>query len=85
MKPLIFSQTSSSATFTGPVDSDYLKHDTAPSTSIVWSPCGQEGMLNVNSQVRLTSSNSSATGLLTTDSIDAKFTQIVYVSWQTCT
>jgi hypothetical protein len=77
-------QTSSSAEFKGPLTGDYLKHDEAPSTSVVWSPCGQEGMLNVNSQVRLTSSVTAAKGLLTTDSIDAKFTQIVYVAWQTC-
>jgi hypothetical protein len=42
-------------------------------------------MLNINSQVRLTSTNPSATGLLTTDSTDLKFTQVVYVQWQKCT
>jgi hypothetical protein len=41
-------------------------------------------MLNINSQVRLESSVSSATGLLTTDSTDLKFTQVVYVQWQKC-
>lgn len=64
---------------------DYLKHDTADLTSVVWSPCGTTGMLNVNSQVRLTSTNSSATGILTTDSTDLKFTQVVYVQWRKCT
>lgn len=63
---------------------DYLKHDEAPSTSTIWSPCGQEGLLNVNSQIRLTSTDSKAQGLLTNDSIDAKFKQIVYVNWQKC-
>jgi len=78
-------QTSSEADFSGPISSDYLKSDSANSTSVIWSPCGAEGMLNVNSQVRLTSNSSKSTGLLTTDSIDAKFTQVVYVSWQPCT
>jgi hypothetical protein len=43
-------------------------------------------MLNVNSQVRLsnTSKNPKAEGLLTTDSTDLKFTQVVYVQWQKC-
>lgn len=41
-------------------------------------------MLNINSQIRLTSSNSQATGLLTTDSTDLKFSQVVYVQWQKC-
>lgn len=71
--------------FVGPVDSDYLKYDTADSTPVIWSPCGAEGMLNINSQVRLTSTNSSSSSLLTTDSPYAKSTQIVYVNWQTCT
>lgn len=70
----------------GPVNGDYLKHDEADNTSVVWSPCGANGMLNINSQVRLTGSSSypKATGLLTTDSTDLKFTQVVYVQWQKC-
>ena len=67
------------------MNGDYTKHDEADNTSIVWSPCGQKGMLNVNSQVRLESKDSKATGLLTTDSTDLKFTQVVYVQWQKCT
>ncbi|KAF2662025.1 hypothetical protein K491DRAFT_700703 [Lophiostoma macrostomum CBS 122681] len=78
-------QTSTQYDFVGPLTGDYLKHDQADSTSVVWSPCGTEGMLNVNSQIRLTSSATAATGLLTTDSTDLKFTQVVYVQWQKCT
>ncbi|KAF1936580.1 hypothetical protein EJ02DRAFT_459422 [Clathrospora elynae] len=78
-------QTSTSYVFDGPTNGDYLKHDEADNTSIVWAPCGTDGMLNINSQVRLTSTNNSATGLLTTDSTDLKFTQVVYVQWQKCT
>ncbi|KAF1955096.1 hypothetical protein CC80DRAFT_517280 [Byssothecium circinans] len=78
-------QSSTQYVFKGPVTGDYLKHDEANSTSIVWSPCGSTGMLNINSQVRLTSgTSSSAQGLLTTDSTDLKFTQKVYVQWQAC-
>jgi hypothetical protein len=77
-------QTSTTYKFEGPTNGDYLKHDEADSTSIIWSPCGAAGMLNINSQVRLETSNSKATGLLTTDSTDLKFTQVVYVQWQKC-
>lgn len=44
-------------------------------------------MLNINSQVRLSGpgNDPKATGLLTTDSTDLKFTQVVYVQWQKCT
>lgn len=77
-------QTVTETQWVGPYDQDYLLHDEADSTSIVWSPCGQNGALNINSQVRLTSTNSNATGLLTTDSLDASFRQIVHVRWQPC-
>lgn len=63
---------------------DYELVDQANSTSIVWSPCGESAMLNINSQLALTSSNASASGFLTTDSIDTSFVQQVYIQWQTC-
>ncbi|KAF2679872.1 hypothetical protein K458DRAFT_313346 [Lentithecium fluviatile CBS 122367] len=80
-------QSSTEYNFVGPVNGDYLKHDQADSTSVVWSPCGANGMLNINSQVRLAQASgyTSAQGLLTTDSTDLKFTQVVYVQWQKCT
>lgn len=78
-------QSSSQATFTGPLTGDYKKSDNVDQASTVWSPCGAEGALNVNTQVRLTSTNKKNTGLLTTDSIDAKFTQVLHFQWQTCT
>ena len=78
-------QASTETDFTGPMDQDYLIHDEADNASLGWSPCGAEGTLNINSQVRLTSTNASSTGLLTTDSVDTKFTQILYVKWQSCT
>lgn len=81
-------QTTTEYTFNGPITGDYLKHDEADSTSVVMSPCGSKGnLLNINSQVRLTSasSTSKASGLLTTDSTDLKFKQVVYVNWQKCT
>ncbi|KAF2748499.1 hypothetical protein M011DRAFT_476503 [Sporormia fimetaria CBS 119925] len=78
-------QSSTEYNFVGPLTGDYLKSDKADSTSIVWSPCGADGNLNINSQVRLSSTDSKATGLLTTDSTDLKFSQVVYVQWQKCT
>lgn len=78
---LTYRQTSTEYDFVGPVDGDYLKYNTADSTPAIWSPCGAEGMLNINSQVRLISTNSSSSSLLATDSPYAKSTQIVYVNW----
>ena len=66
------------------MDKDYLLHDEADSTSVVWSPCGENGALNINSQIRLTSTNERARGLLTADSLDASFRQLVHIKWQEC-
>jgi hypothetical protein len=66
------------------MSSDYLITDNVPFTSTVWSPCGTALPLNINSQVRLTSTSPSATGLLTDDSIDGHITYVVGIQWQKC-
>ncbi|KAM5443274.1 hypothetical protein MferCBS31731_001595 [Microsporum ferrugineum] len=78
-------QTSTSTTWNGPLDKDYILHDEANQTSTVWSPCGANGALNINSQVRLTATDRNARGILTNDSVDTSFKQIVHVRWQQCT
>jgi hypothetical protein len=77
-------QVSSQTSFTGPVSTDYSVSDNVPFTSTIWSPCGQALPLNINSQVRLTSTKSSATGILTDDSIDGHIKFVVGVQWQKC-
>ncbi|RDL33797.1 Uncharacterized protein BP5553_08165 [Venustampulla echinocandica] len=77
-------QASTSTTFKGPISSDYLVEDAIPFTSTIWSPCGAALPLNINSQVRLTSTNSASSGLLTQDSVDGKVSFVVGVQWQTC-
>ncbi|KAI1840045.1 hypothetical protein JX265_013531 [Neoarthrinium moseri] len=78
------SQVSSTQTLTGPYDDNYLKTDQFGLQSTVWSPCGEEGLLNVNSEVRVTPLNTNNSALLTVDSTDFKFTQIHYLQWQQC-
>jgi len=77
-------QVATSTTFTGPTDGDYEISDSIPFTSTILSPCGASLPLNVNSQVRLTSTVSTATGILTDDSIDGTITFVVGVQWQAC-
>jgi len=78
-------QVSSSTTFKGPISDDYEIADTIPFTSTIFSPCGAALPLNVNSQVRLTSTNSKNSGILTHDSIDGTIKFQVGVQWQKCT
>ncbi|KAK3375553.1 hypothetical protein B0T24DRAFT_571831 [Lasiosphaeria ovina] len=77
-------QVSSTLTIKGPYDDNYLKTDQFGIESTVWSPCGVEGLININSEVRLTPQDAVKPALLTVDSTDLKFTQVHYLQWQTC-
>jgi len=73
--------------FTGPEDTDYLVTDKLEQASLVWSPCGTEGLLNINAQVQVAANSSApakAAGQLTVDSIDTKVKQIYSIQWQKC-
>ncbi|KAF3906290.1 hypothetical protein ABW20_dc0102996 [Dactylellina cionopaga] len=76
-------QTSTQSDLKGPQSADYSYTDNIDQVSAVWSPCGAEGLLNINSQVRITG-DVTKPGLLTTDSVDGKFTQIIGLSWRKC-
>ncbi|KAG9237230.1 hypothetical protein BJ875DRAFT_173293 [Amylocarpus encephaloides] len=77
-------QTTTSTSFKGPIDGNYEAVDNVALTSTVWSPCGANQALNINSQVRLTAANAAARGQITDDSIDGKITFVVGVQWQKC-
>ena len=77
-------KSSTGTTWKGPFTGNYLVHDTADTASLVWSPCGANAMLNINSQIALTSTDSKAQGLLTTDSTDLSFKTLIYIQWKAC-
>jgi hypothetical protein len=58
-------QVASTLTINGAYDDNYLKTDTFGLESTVWSPCGEEGLLNINSEVRVTPISTNNTALLT--------------------
>lgn len=64
--------------------STYTKVDQVPSTATVYSPCGASGILNINSRISLTSTKTSATGLITDDDATVAFTQQLNLQWQKC-
>lgn len=81
-------QSSLSSYFNGPTSppegKDYLITDKFAVESRVWSPCGANLPLNINSQLSLSSKDKKASGLLTTDSQDFKFAQIYHIEWRRC-
>jgi hypothetical protein len=64
----------------------YTKVDIVENASIVWSPCGATGILNINNRIALTApSGSTAAGEMSDDDATVAFTQKVLVQWRQCT
>ncbi|KAK3367344.1 hypothetical protein B0T24DRAFT_682478 [Lasiosphaeria ovina] len=62
----------------------YTKSDKIPTASYIFSPCGANGILNINNRIALTSSNSTAIGEVTDDDATVAFTQQININWRTC-
>ncbi|KAF2395601.1 hypothetical protein EJ06DRAFT_517786 [Trichodelitschia bisporula] len=62
----------------------YTKHDVVAAASVVWSPCGETGILNVNNRIWLTALNRNQRGSLSDDDATVSFTQQVHIIWQAC-
>ncbi|KAL0571237.1 hypothetical protein V5O48_010725 [Marasmius crinis-equi] len=80
-------QSEATSTLTGPVDGkNYVYRDEFNLTPTIYSPCGEDTVLNINSQVRVDNSgNRKGYGFVTDDSIDASITQTFNFQWLTCT
>ncbi|KAE9372135.1 hypothetical protein N431DRAFT_558038 [Stipitochalara longipes BDJ] len=65
----------------------YDKVDTVKSASVIWSPCGANGILNINNRISLAlekGAPSTAAGELSDDDATVSFTQQVNLAWQPC-
>jgi hypothetical protein len=62
----------------------YTKQDQIPTASIIWSPCGANGILNINNRIGLTSTNTTAFGSITDDDATIALTQQLNVQWRSC-
>jgi len=69
--------------FYGPTERDYQIRDTLGLDAVVWSPCGANRALNMNTQVRVTASGRQR-ALLTVDSIDGELKHIYGIQWRRC-
>jgi hypothetical protein len=73
-------------TLSGPRVGDYQIRDSLGIDALVWSPCGAQRALIINSSVRLVnhSGSSSARGVMTTDSINGTVKHIYSLQWRRC-
>ena len=62
----------------------YTKQDNIENSSIVWSPCGANGLLNINSRIALTSRDPQAAGEFSNDDATVHFQQKLYLQWRRC-
>lgn len=64
----------------------YTKNDKIPTASYIWSPCGANGILNINNRIALTSTNSTASGEVTNDDATIGLGQQLNVklNWRQC-
>ncbi|KAJ7579062.1 hypothetical protein C8J56DRAFT_1059304 [Mycena floridula] len=81
-------QSEATSTLKGPVEgegADYIYRDEFNLTPTIYSPCGEDTVLNINTEVRIdNSANPKGSGFITDDSIDAGITQTFNFQWLTC-
>jgi hypothetical protein len=69
----------------GVFEDNYEIQDTLGLNALVWSPCGLERALNVNTEVRLDNrKNKKGSGIITTDTIDGELEHIYGIRWRRC-
>jgi hypothetical protein len=62
----------------------YTKTDKIENASVVWSPCGANGILNVNNRIALTANDNRLQGEITNDDATIKFQNQVRLVWRRC-
>jgi hypothetical protein len=62
----------------------YTKNDKIPTASFIFSPCGANGILNINNRIALTTTNNTASGEITDDDATIAFTQQININWRQC-
>ncbi len=69
----------------GPTDQNFTIRDTLGLEALVWSPCGAQRALNINTQLTVDNSRASwSHGLITTDSIDGQLKLLYGIQWTRC-
>ncbi len=71
-------------TFTGPLNSDFSISDSLVATSLVWSACGAQTNLRINSSMMSQSNPQMDQSLGSVDSADISSGLIYHVQWRRC-
>ena len=74
-------------TFPGPMSDNWQATDRAEVGSIVYAPCGEQRLFNINTELRVlagTSNMRKTTSFMSMDSTDASFSTKYHFSWKKC-
>lgn len=77
-----------SHTIPGPFNNDWQTTDTADIASVSWYPCGEQRLLNINTELRVTGSSSDSakttSSYISMDSTDTDISTQYQVAWKKC-
>ncbi len=71
-------------TFAGPRNTDYMVTDQLLASTLVWSACGAEVNLRMNSTMMAQTNNRNEQTLATVDSVDVSSGVIYHLQWRRC-
>ncbi len=73
--------------FRGPMSDDWQTTDQTDITAVVWHPCGEQRLFNINTELRVnkgTSNPNTTTSFFSMDSTDGSINTIYHFSWKRC-
>lgn len=73
--------------FRGPYSNNWQASDVTDVTKLVWAPCGERHLFNVNTELRVeagTSDTDTTTSFMTMDSTDSSVNTIYHLAWKQC-
>lgn len=68
----------------GPANQDYLLTDKLGAVALVWSPCGVDTNMRINTNFLLQTNSSMEEALATVDSADIKAGIVYHIQWRKC-
>ncbi|MFD1150387.1 DUF4360 domain-containing protein [Saccharothrix hoggarensis] len=71
-------------TFNGPYSDNWQATDSTDWSAIVYAPCGEQRMLNINTELRVTAGTSAGTSFMVMDSTDSNVSTTYHFSWKRC-
>jgi hypothetical protein len=73
-----------SRSFMGPNNNDYLTTDRLAVNALVWTPCGEQATLRINSNMRVFANSRMDQAMSTVDSADVSAGLIYHIQWRRC-